>query len=239
MGLFQSVRPVNKKKRSVRSKKHARLRVSPACRSLPVPSSLLQGSPQIPAEKSKVTNFNGWLCRARDVQTKRVISISQAVSPSQRLKSSCDGDTTEIVMGKDHTQSQGDAGAAALCSGYTGETECSPLTELSLKYPLFLHKDSGVQWQGVQQCSAGRGGGSYGVGACSAVGSRGMHLGHISSTSWADDQRNERDIRCHGTEAVYCHCDTSQGSKGVTNTVSHWDSAGVSPWTLRDAPVWS
>lgn len=62
-------------------------------------------------------------------------------------------------MGKDHTQSQGDAGAAALCSGYTCERECSPLTELSLKSPNFLHKDSGVQGQGVLQCSAGVGGG--------------------------------------------------------------------------------
>lgn len=116
MGLFQSVRLVNKKQRSVRSERHALLSIS--C--VHFPRSLLQGPSQIPVEKHKVNNFNGWLCRA-DVQTKRLISVSQVVSPSQRLKSSRDEDTPEIFMGKDHTQSQGDAGAAALCSGYTCE----------------------------------------------------------------------------------------------------------------------
>lgn len=56
------------------------------------------------------------------MQSERVISISQAVSPCQRLKNSSDEDTTEIFMGKGHTHSQEDAGAGALCSGYTRET---------------------------------------------------------------------------------------------------------------------
>lgn len=83
--------------------------------------SALQGPPRIPAWKCKAKSFNAWLCRARDVQSKRVISISQAVSPCQRLNS-CDEDTTEIFMGKGHAHSQDDAGAGALCSGYTRET---------------------------------------------------------------------------------------------------------------------
>lgn len=90
--------------------------------SLPLPHarpySSVQGPLQTPTEKSEASNFNGWLCRARDVQTTRVSSISEAFSPPQGLKSSCAEDATEIFMGKDHTQSQGDTGATALSSGH-------------------------------------------------------------------------------------------------------------------------
>lgn len=136
MGLFQSVSWVNKKKRrSVRSARHALLSASPACTPLLVPSSSVQGPPQIPTETSEANNFNGWLCRARDVQTKRVFSISEAFSPSQRLKSSCDEDTTEIFMGTDHTQSQGDAGATVLSSGHMCEGAfTSEQTELKIPH---------------------------------------------------------------------------------------------------------
>lgn len=47
-----------------------------------------------------------------------------------------------------------------------------------------------------------------------------MNLGHISSSSETEGWRDERDNRCHGTEAVYCHCDSTQDSGG-TNSVSH------------------
>lgn len=107
--------------------------------SLPLPHarpySSVQGPLQIPTEKSEASNFNGWLCRARDVQTKRVSSISEAFAPPQGLKSSCAEDTTEVFMGKDHTQSQGDTDATARSSGHMCEGAfTSQQTELTIPH---------------------------------------------------------------------------------------------------------
>lgn len=134
-GSFPITEAGHEKKRRERSEKRALPRVSPAGTSVPVPGSLLQGPPRIPTWKRKAKSCNAWLCSARDVQSKRVVTISLAVSPCQRLENSCDEDTTEIFMGKGHSQSQNAAAGSTLPWLHMGD--CSPLSKLSLAYLYF------------------------------------------------------------------------------------------------------
>lgn len=116
--------------------------------------------------------------------------------------------------------------------------ERTPLTKLSLKSPFF----AGGQWDTRTRCPTvlcWARWWSCGAGAWGAVGSRGMHLGHIFRTSWAEDKGNERDIRCHRTGAAYCTVSLPRTQrKGPTHSQTKmWLEQAYGLWELPRCEV--